>query len=86
MTFDCSDEFIWAHYLCSPAQEELRDQYLEAARLTTPENSLDPDVQCGLGVLLNLTGDYERAAECFQAALQARPQVMQRGIARNSCH
>ncbi|CAG0880873.1 unnamed protein product [Darwinula stevensoni] len=60
--------------LSSPAQEELRDQYLDAARLATPENSLDPDVQCGLGVLLNLTGDYERAVECFQAALQARPQ------------
>lgn len=48
------------------------NMYLEAAR-QRPEDP-DPEVQTALGLLYNLSYEYDKAVDCFQAALTKRPE------------
>ena len=52
----------------------VQSMYVKAA-LMQPSVDLDPDVQTGLGVLLNLSSDFDKAADCFRSALQMKPNV-----------
>lgn len=57
----------------SSALQEVLLLFQEAALLNV--DGVDPDLQTGLGVLYNLSSEFDKAVEAFSAALSARPQV-----------
>jgi peroxin-5 len=49
--------------------EKVTDLFIRAAQLSPDGEHMDPDVQVGLGVLFYGAEEYEKAVDCFSAAL-----------------
>ncbi|KAI0305738.1 hypothetical protein B0F90DRAFT_1815316 [Multifurca ochricompacta] len=49
------------------------EAFLNIARTQHAQGVIDPDVQLALGVLFYTNGAYDRAKDCFEAALSVRP-------------
>eukprot|EP00041_Stephanoeca_diplocostata_P000391 m.14512 g.14512 ORF g.14512 m.14512 type:complete len:694 (-) comp10467_c0_seq1:1194-3275(-) len=60
------------YFPMSARREKMQSLYISAAQLA-PEEGLDADVQVGLGVLFNISNEYDKAVDCFEAALRSRP-------------
>jgi len=59
-------------FMSQELHEETTKLYIKAAR-QRQGSDFDPDVQAGLGVLFNLSGEFDKAIDCFRAAISARP-------------
>ncbi|KAE8382195.1 hypothetical protein BDV26DRAFT_278212 [Aspergillus bertholletiae] len=49
--------------------DRVTDFFIQAAQLSPSGEQMDPDVQVGLGVLFYCAEEYEKAVDCFSAAL-----------------
>ncbi|CAK5281628.1 unnamed protein product [Mycena citricolor] len=52
----------------------LTEVFLSLARDQHSRGEMDPDVQIALGILFYTNSEYDRAKDCFESALSARPK------------
>jgi peroxin-5 len=57
------------------AHARITEVFLNLARTQHSQGILDPEVQIGLGVLFYTNSEFDRAKDCFESALSARPKV-----------
>jgi len=56
------------------SRDVVKDAFLDVAQTLHAQGQSDPDVQVGLGILYYTDQMYEKAKDCFQAALWGRPE------------
>jgi peroxin-5 len=57
------------------SHDVVTEAFLNVARTQHSQGAIDPDVQLALGVLFYTDAAYDRAKDCFEAALSMRPRV-----------
>lgn len=54
--------------------QETQELFLKAVQQNAATEQFDPDVQEALGVLFNLSSEYDKAVDCFQTAVELAPE------------
>lgn len=55
------------------AHQQVTQAFLDYARVQHSKGIVDADLQAGLGVLFYTSNQFDRAKDCFEAALSVRP-------------
>ncbi|XP_055603473.1 peroxisomal targeting signal 1 receptor [Uranotaenia lowii] len=65
------DSPLASSILGAPSLQDVQELFIKAVQ--TSPNDIDADIQEALGVLFNLSSEYDKAVDCFRAAVQVRP-------------
>ncbi|XP_055535719.1 peroxisomal targeting signal 1 receptor [Wyeomyia smithii] len=65
------ESFLASSLMGGPSLQEVQDLFIKAVQKSP--NEIDADIQEALGVLFNLSSEYDKAVDCFRAAAQVRP-------------
>lgn len=73
MLVENSDEMA-SSLIRGPELKETQDLFLKAVQMNAKENTIDPEIQEALGIAFNLSSEYDKAVDCFQAAISKTPE------------